>query len=141
MKRFLSTLCAVCLITALCIPSVFATNHQLIGFYFTNTTHTHYSTYEAKSDNESNWYLSLDESSSSLETESTLSSNNIFGFKMHRRTNDVVDVYHTLDHFVTSKRYSYKAPVKKNDEMRLAGKKDDSSTSNYDLRILGRFAP
>jgi hypothetical protein len=139
-KRFFAVICGVLIVTVSCSAVAFATNHNIVGFYFNDVSTTKYTPYYGKSDNESSWYLSLKEEKYG-EFTSTLASNNVFGFKMHRKTNDTVDRYHTLNHFVTSKKYDYKASVKKGDKMRLAGKKDDSSTSSEDLGVLGQFAP
>lgn len=118
--------------------TVQASNHSF-SWSFGSTSGNISTDYYAKSDNDANWYLSLDKKNGS--TSNTLSSKNIFGCKMHRSYSDSVDSYHLFSNYVSSYKISYKSTVGTGDNMKLTGKKDDSSTSSAALKISGRFCP
>lgn len=144
MKKFTAKkfICAFSAMMILGVGSVTAsaTNHDF-SFTFTNTSTTKYTSYYAKSDSDQFYVISLDTTNKNTGVKNTMSASNIFGCKMHRSYSDNVDVYHTFSNYVTGYRIAYQVPVYKNDNMRLAGKKDTASTSSATLRISGRFAP
>lgn len=138
-KKFLCALSMTMLLGAGSVTAS-AANHNF-SFSFSNTTTTKYTSYYAKSDNSQYWYITLDKTNASTGVSNTMSSSNIFGCKMHRSYSDSVDVYHTFSNYVTSYGIKYQTTVYKDDNMRLAGKKDNTSSSSATLRISGRIAP
>lgn len=104
-------------------------------FFFDDLETQKNSTAYNKSDNDQYWYMTINR------VNTTMSQYNIFGCKMHRSSNDVVDVYHTFSNYVTEFPIKYKAQVYKNDLMHMTAKKDSASTSSNRLTIYGKFAP
>lgn len=112
-------------------------------FYFADDkTTTAYENTAKKADNEQNWYLTLNNYNVETgATNSTLSTTNIFGCKLHRTYSDNVDIYRTYKGYVTAKKIAYQTTVSKGDTMRLHGKKDNTSTSTKGLRVYGKYTP
>ncbi|WP_099204724.1 hypothetical protein [Scatolibacter rhodanostii] len=102
------------------------------SFYFKGFNDTKYSLYKPKDDDESNHYLTI--------SSNNVSTSNVFGYKMHRRTDDNVDYYHTTTNN-DKKTVSYTGSVKKYDRMRLAGQKDDKSKNSTVTTVKGKFCP
>lgn len=131
---------------ALCLWGMMVTtaSAETRWFKFTDvTTQKTYSVAASKADNEQRWYLTLvDYNIETGERNSTLASNNVFGCRLHRVSGgaDNVDIYRKHNHY-KEVRYDYQSTVHKNDSMKIKGKKDDSSTSNTNLRVYGKYTP
>lgn len=142
-KKYVAALCSVCILGA----TTLTVNAETLwfNFRFTNvTTQELYDASASKADNEQNWYLTL--VNYNIETgyaDSTLSSTNKFGCKLHRVSGgaDNVDIYRVYNNHFTGKRIAYQNTVHKGDAMKIKAKKDNSSTSSAALRVYGKYTP
>jgi hypothetical protein len=137
-------------IVLVCLLSLFDTGVMTVHarnypykFKFEDDVNPQHTDYFAKSDHDSFWYISTKKYDYDTfpKKKNTLSSTNIFGCRMHRDKNDNVDGYHTFSNYIDSYPIEYRNKVRAGDNMRLFGKKDDSSTSSKALKISGWFAP
>ena len=130
----------------LCGTFVLTANAETRWFKFKFTNDTDQKTYSvgaSKADNEQRWYLTL--VNYNVETgkeDSTLSSKNKFGCRLHRISggNDNVDIYRVHDSH-GSDNWAYQSTVHKNDVMKIKGKKDNSSSSTKNLKVYGKYTP
>lgn len=135
---------AVLLMLVMCLTPMeaLATFWDWGSYEFYNVTTTKIATPRAKSDDDTKWYLTIDNNGYN-----TMSSTNILGARMNFSLNEdgsersVASGYHTFSNYVTEYPMKYLYYVKKGDLMVMGVKKDDTSTSSTVLRVSGEFAP
>lgn len=130
---------ALFVVTMLSTGSALAENHDY-AFAFTNVTTTRPTESFAKSDNDQNWYISLDYGDPSGMT-NTLSSSNILGVRARKSTTTAASAYYTFSSYVSGYPMPYTTSVSTGTSIYMAAKKDNTSTSSATLFISGRWAP
>lgn len=138
LQRIVSALLLV--VMALGSMTAMAANHDF-SFTFRNLSNQTTENMN-KSDDEQNWYVSLDTKNKDTGVANTMSDTNILGLRMNSdTTRSYVSKYHTFSNYVTSYKLAYTSEVTTSTDLYMGAKKDSSSTSSATLTISGRVCP
>lgn len=131
---------ALCLCCCMLFTGISA-KAATFSFVFTSLENQDNQKTYSKSNNHQYYKITIDQKNPISGISNNMSSNNIFGEKLHRLTNDDIDVYHTFSNFVSNYQINYKTTVSPKDKIKMVGKKDSASTSGVELRVTGSYTP